>query len=328
MVLGLSACGLDPGFEMTAAEPDETAAAVGPVASANSGGLIVEPSDNGSGLLGAIQNTQRSVHVTMYLLTSKPIQAALIDQHAAGHEVEVVLNHNFSFTPNPNAAAYAALTAAGVPVHWASSSYTYTHEKCVIIDRSVAWIMTMNASASSPSSNREYLAIDTAAADVAEAESIFEADFAGTPITPTGSLLVSPVNALQGLTALISSATQTIELEAEELSDTNIVSALAAAADRSVAVKAVISSNTLSQHQLAAIATLKAHHVSLVTLNKPYMHAKALAVDSKRAYIGSINFSTTSLTRNRELGLVLTSPTEVTQVVTTARADFAAGKPL
>ena len=76
--------------------------------------------------------------------------------------------------------------AAGVEVVWAPSRFTYTHEKAVIIDGTSAWIMTMNVTFSSPTANREYLALDTDPDDVAEAEAIFQADFANAGRQPDG----------------------------------------------------------------------------------------------------------------------------------------------
>src|SRR5947207_674774 len=83
-----------------------------------------------------------------------------------------------------------------------TSSFTYTHEKCVILDGTSVWIMTMNLTYSSPTSNREYLAIDTDTDDIAEAEQIFQADFAAASGSFTGKLLVAPVNARDGITQL------------------------------------------------------------------------------------------------------------------------------
>ena len=99
-----------------------------------------------------------------------------------------MLNQNFPDAPTSNASVFTQLQNAGVGCVWAPSEFTYTHEKAVIIDGTTAWIMTMNLTFSSPTSNREYLALDTDADDVAEADAIFEADFANTTFTPQGKL--------------------------------------------------------------------------------------------------------------------------------------------
>ncbi len=289
--------------------------------------IIVEPSDNAVALRDAISTATTSVHMTMYQLSNTDIIDALIYQKNAGHEVEVILNQNFP-TGGSNATVYSQLQTAGIAVKYAPSNFTLTHEKCVILDKKTAWIMTMNATATSPSSNREYLAIDNNASEVAEAEAIFEADFADMSITPTGTLVVAPNNAESRLTAALDTATLTIDMEGEELSDNDNVTAMVAAAGKGVKVQIVLSDGTPTAAQSTAVTKLKAAGVKLVTLHTPYIHAKSFVIDLKLAYIGSENFTSSSLNDNRELGVLFTIASEVQKVLTQSRADFVAGTAL
>ncbi len=305
----------------------------GGVGTTSSVTIIVEPSDNTQGLINAINAATKSIHMTMYLLTNTKIMNALIAKQKAGLDVKVILNTTFpsgTAASATNAASYTTLTTASpaVPTVWSSSAFVYTHEKCVILDGTTAWIMTMNATQSSAQTNREYLAIDTDPTDVAEAESIFQSDYAMTTATTTGPLLVSPTNSQSKLVTLIQGATSTIDLEVEELSDTQMVNALTARADAKVVVKIALPNNTLTSAQQSAVTTLKAHNIPVVELANPYLHAKAIVIDSVRAFVGSENFTDNSLNMNRELGLVIGAPSEVAKVQTTVRADFAAGTAL
>lgn len=291
--------------------------------------IIVEPSDSGSALLAAVNGAAKSVHMTMYLLTDYDLRNALIDRHNAGVEVKVVLNQSFptGFSAN-NSASYDALKAAGVPVAWAPATFTYTHEKALVIDGKVVWIMTMNASYSAFSQNREYLAIDKTPADIAEAEAQFAADFAGTAYSPAGALLMAPVTARPGILALIGSAHTKLDVEGEELSDTEVTQELCNAAHRGVHVRGVLSDGTPTSAQQAAVAQLKGCGVPLVSLSTPYIHAKAMVADAARIYVGSANFTANSLDHNRELGLLTATAAAVAPVASTIAADFAAGTPL
>lgn len=291
--------------------------------------IIVEPSDNGSALIAAIGAAQKSIHMTMYLLSSSAIRDALIARHKAGVEVKIVLNQQFPpGTTVTNQTSYSALQAAGVPVVWASSAFTYTHEKCLVIDGKAAWIMTMNASTSALTNNREYLAIDTTAADVAQAEAQFAADFAGNEYVPEGNLLVSPVSARSGILGLISQAQTSIDFEDEEIGDREITSALCSAVSRGVKTRGVLAATSPSQTQQNAVTQLKACGVTLSELTTPYLHAKAIVVDGASIYVGSINFTMTSLDQNRELGLITATSAAVAPVRQTVAADIAAGTPL
>ena len=266
----------------------------------------------------------------------------MVNRAHAGLDVQAILDGS-STNMSGNMAAYTAMHNAGVNVVWSSSSFTYTHEKTVIIDGSTAWIMTMNANTSSPEYNREYLAIDTNAADVTEATQIFRADHAMQSITPSGGLVVADNNARAKLVALINSATTTLDVEGEEFSDLNnngIVDAVAQAAHRGVATRVVIANaSPLSSSTMTAITAVKndGGHVVMTgpssgngTVANPYIHAKAIVVDCvngtcAKAFVGSENFSAGSVGYNRELGVIFAQAAEVAKVEAAINTDFGHG---
>jgi phosphatidylserine/phosphatidylglycerophosphate/cardiolipin synthase-like enzyme len=307
--------------------PDDASASDEPATVTSAVQIIVEPSDNAQGLVTAMKLATTSIHMTMYLLSSDTVINALIAQHKAGLDVRVVLNQNFPDTTSSNADVFTQLQNAGVGVVWAPSSFTYTHEKAVILDGATAWIMTMNLTYSSPTSNREYLAIDTDADDVAEADSIFEADYANTTATPTGKLLVAPINARDGMLPVIANAQSTLDVEAEEMSDQAIVTAIIAAHDRGVAVRMILSDDTPTSAQASAVQSLEQDGVDVRMLSDPYVHAKTFVADGVLAYVGSENFTANSLDSNRELGLVLDTASEIAKIESTIDTDFGAAVP-
>jgi len=323
----------DGGTGADATTPDD-GAAPGPDGSTTPDGggssgiqIIVEPNGNdGQDVVDAINAAKKSVHMTMYLLTSSDVIKALIARHKAGVDVKVLLD---SSSTTDNTQVHDQLQSAGVSVAWSSTSFTYTHEKCFIVDGTTAWIMTMNLTYSSPSSNREYLAIDTSTTDIAEAESIFEADFAGNPPNSvSGPLIVAPLNALPTMQTLIAQAKTSIDIEAEELSDYHVADALQTALGQGVKVRVVLSDSTMTQSGQAAVSEIKAAGGKLVTLSNPYVHAKAIVIDGTTAFVGSENLSTGSLSYNRELGVVFSTTSEVQKVETTISSDFAKGTAL
>jgi cardiolipin synthase len=264
----------------------------------------------------------------MYLLTNNQFINALVAKKNAGLDVQVVLNQTFptSSTVNNNN-VFTQLQNAGVDVVWASSAFNFTHSKCVIVDGTTAWIMTMNVTFSSPTQNREYLAIDTDPDDVAEAEAVFQADHAQTTASVAGKLLVAPVNARDGLLGLVQNATTKLDLEGEELSDATLVPALVDAKNRGVAVRVVLADSTPSNAMATAVQSLQADGIEVKKLSVPYIHAKAIVADDTLAYVGSANFTQNSLDSNREIGLVISNPDEVAKVEAAVDGDFTAGVP-
>ena len=290
--------------------------------------VIVEPSDMGAALVAAIRGAQRSVHVTMYLLSARDVISALTEARARGVEVQVLLNRAIPGGATPNDGVFATLTAAGVSVRWAPSRFTFMHEKCVIVDNTEAWIMTMNTTGAGLDGNREFLAIDREPDDVRDAEAIFRADFVDATLPPyTGRLVLSPVNAQPRLVALVRTATRTLDLESESLEDRTTAAALIERARAGVRVRAVISDTTPTASSMRTLADLTAAGVSVRVLSTPYMHAKAIVVDGARAYVGSANVTYVSLTGNREVGVLFDDPVEVRRVADTLAADVTAGAP-
>lgn len=288
--------------------------------------IIIEPNGNdASELVAAINGATKSVHVVMYLFSSTLVEDALVAKHNAGLDVKVMLNQTFP-AGGSNAAIYASLQSKHVPVQWAPINLT--HEKCIIIDGAVAWIMTMNTTQSSPTANREYLAIDKDLDDVVEAEAIFESDYANKPASVVGKLLVAPVNARERLIGLVNGATSTLDIEGEEFSDAQLTAAITARADAGVKVRLVLANVAPSAAQSAAIATLKQHKAHVVSVANPYIHAKAMVADGREMYVGSANFTAASLGYNRELGIITATASEVTAVASTIAQDFATGSPL
>jgi phosphatidylserine/phosphatidylglycerophosphate/cardiolipin synthase-like enzyme len=320
----------------------------GPVASSSGIVITVIPDGTGdaAGLLSAMQGAKTAVHMEMYLLTNATYINALTTLAKSGIDVKVILNQTFpsgTSSSDTNASSYTQLQQGGVSVSWAPTTTgfdSYTHEKTVIIDpgsaNGQAWIMTMNLDTDAPKYNREYLALDTNAADVTEAEDIFEADYASTSITPSGSLIVAPSpqnNAQPAILALIQSATTSIDVESEEYDssglETAIASALVAKAQSGVTVHMVLETSTESS-QSTAVSALQAAGGKVVGYTYSGssgldIHAKAIVVDGATAYVGSENLSGGSLGYNRELGVIFSEPSEVAKVASTIGMDFSGG---
>ena len=62
-----------------------------------------------------------------------------------------------------------------------------------------------------------------------------------------------------------------------------------------------------------------------------YIHAKAVVADyglpTQNVYMGSINYSTASMTENRELGVYIADPASVQLLNATMASDYAGGTP-
>ena len=127
--------------------------------------------------------------------------------------------------------------------------------------------------------------------------------------------------------AVINGARHTLSIENEEMGDSAITSAIVAAAERGVKVEVTMTADSEYDSDLSQIVRAGGHvHLYADSYDDLYIHAKTTIADAGRAgeriYLGSINFSSASMERNRELGVVTSSPTIVSQVNAVVAADY------
>jgi cardiolipin synthase len=246
------------------------------------------------------------------------VLAALERAAARGVRVRILLEqHPYGTGSAVPALAYRSLQAHGVSVGWANPAFHFTHAKFLVEpDRGQALIGTMNWTTSAFTKNREFGVIAGDPAVVGESEAVFAADLrrSGVPGS-VAALVVSPLNARASLLRLIGAARRTLDVYAEETYDRQIEAALAAAVRRGVRVRMVTTGD-------GDVATLERTGVQVVIRQQPYIHAKAIVADRRAVFLGSENLSSTSLDRNREIGLVLTETAAITAVENAFAADW------
>ncbi|MGH8987604.1 MAG: phospholipase D-like domain-containing protein, partial [Acidimicrobiales bacterium] len=203
------------------------------------------------------------------------------------------------------------------------------HEKAMVVDTDEAWIMTLNLTSQFYPNTRDFAVLDTTPADVSAIVSTFDADFAHRSIVPPvgADLVWSPTNASSALLSIVAAARSTLWVESEELSDATIVSALVAAAHRGIAVHLVMNDTAKYAGAFDELASAGGKVGTYPGDPGLYIHAKAVVADagtsSAEAFIGSQNFSSTSLHDNRELGLTTRNTAIVRELAAVLERDYA-----
>ena len=295
-----------------------------------SGPLIVEPGAGFSSVYRLINGARHSINVTMYELSDQTAEHDLAAAAKRGVRVRVILDHR---QKRLNSAAYSYFRSHSVKVTWSSARYRYTHQKTVVIDGTQAVVMTANLTSRYYSTSRDFLLVDTNRADVAAITAVFDADFAKASVRPGhGSDLVwSPTDSQDQLIALINGARKSLRIYSEEMGDATVENALIAAAKRGVGVQ-VVGENESGEYD-TAFAELARGGVRISYYSSStgfYIHGKVVEADygtsQARVFIGSENFSSTSLNQNRELGLITSSHAVMAAIASTFAADFQNGK--
>ena len=291
--------------------------------------LIVEPAAGIGPVLAMIQKATKSVDLVMYQLEDPQVEQALAADQARGVAVRVLLNQGYYGKPETaNAAAYQYLQNNKVPVRWTPAYFALTHQKTLAVDGNAALIMTFNFTPQYYATGREFGVVDTDPSDVSAIESTFAADWSASKITPPkGTNLVWSPGSQAEMVSLIGGAKSSLLVYNEEMNDAAVTTALAGAAQRGVNVEVVM---TYSGSWATAFQKLAAAgvHVRIYAPSAPlYIHAKMILADGATAFVGSENFSPTSLEKNRELGIMLSAPAVVQPLSATFQDDWAGATP-
>jgi len=270
-----------------------------------------------------IDGAQSTLDVQMYLFTVTAIADRIIAAHDRGVTVRVLLDPDHA----GNANVRSRLTSAGVPNRNAPSIYSFSHAKYLIADGATSIVMSANFNADAMTDERNYGMVDRDPGDLADLQAIFDQDWAsGGGETATIAdlsctrLIVSPNNAKQRILDHIHGATESLEIEALYISDSQVRDAVIDARQRGVVVRVILEG---SMDNTDTIAALKAASIEVHNATTFYLHAKLIIADGV-AFIGSENFSLTSLTKNREVGALLFEPAEAQMSRTQFEADWSA----
>jgi phosphatidylserine/phosphatidylglycerophosphate/cardiolipin synthase-like enzyme len=275
-----------------------------------------------------MSSARHDLDMTMYELADPQAVDILEADAARGVIVRVLLDQDYSGA-SVNAAAYSGLRSHGVQVHWAPAG-TIFHQKTITVDRHTSAIMTLNLTSEYYASSRDFAVVTTNPADVAAIEQVFGMDWtnSGPPQTgPTGTNLVWSPGAEAPILALIGSAQHSLLVENEEMDDSDVADALEAAARRGVDVHVVM---TYSSSWASELDDLVAAGVKVGTYSSDaslYIHAKVIVADTTTAFVGSQNFSDSSLNYNRELGIITNDPALVGPIARTVTSDFEGATP-
>lgn len=264
--------------------------------------LAIEPSAGIAPIVHFIRDARGTLDINTYLASDRQILRALHSAVRHGVRVRILIaRHPYGRRPRGER---KRLRATGAQIRYApprfTGRYIFDHAK-YMVSGNESEIGSANLTWSAFHKNREYIWTHHSARVANALRSVFTADWtrkrAG--MIPRQTLVLSP-GAGAVLTELIRRP-GSVCIESEELGHDRPV--LAALRARGPAVRLLLPAS-LSRYDRRIAAHIAAQGVQVRYLNHPYLHAK-LIVTPTRAFIGSENFSQSSLNRNREVGIVL-----------------------
>ncbi|MFN8475502.1 MAG: phospholipase D-like domain-containing protein [Anaerolineae bacterium] len=292
--------------------------------------LYVQPGAENTAIVSAINQARQSIRLKIYLMTDDAIIRALKDAKARGVDVRVMVE------PKPccdetanNTALYNDLKAGGIDARYTNPTFTLTHEKTLVVDDALAFVMTSNLVRSAFTQNREYQVLTRVPADVQEVAAVFDADWNRTaPDLGHARLVWSPNNSRAEILKLIDGAQRRLDLEQLEIQDDEVVRHLEDAAKRGVQVRVLAATPIEGQADLNQpfLQRLEAAGAQVRRLDKPVLHAKVILADGEKALIGSINLTPQSIDFNREASIIVEDPRAIQKLASAMVDDWEAGR--
>ena len=276
--------------------------------------LYIEPHAGVGPVIAFIQQARGTLDINAYLATDRRIIQAIAQDVRRGIHVRILIDRRPDGGRPPG--EIVRLRATGAQVRFAPTRFTrhsadnaqryvFDHAKYMVSGSSFE-LGTANLTWSALGGrNREYLDIARQTAVAHALQDVFIADWHNRPAgnAPRQILVLSP-----GATPAPVAAIQqpgAVFIESEELGkDRAILSALRAKGTQA----RVLLPTTLNRYDRHIAQGLATVGVRVRYLVAPYLHAKLIA-GPREAFLGSENFTWTSLNRNREVGILRGNPT-------------------
>ena len=273
--------------------------------------LYIEPNAGPAPIIQVIQSARHEIGAGVYYLSDRPILAALKAAHARGVDVRVIIEGKpYGMSPWQVRKEERAIAATGATLHLApyrfesrGNHYAFQHSK-YICNGHECEIGTANFDWSAFHKNREYLYVTQNTQVVDAANAVFNADWHNqhAPAVAHRVLVLSPGTSAAQIIGVIDQPGP-VDIESEELGPyAPTLDAIAAKGARA----RVILPASINANGKRDVAFLRSHGVQVRLMPKSplYMHAKMI-VGGSEAFVGSENFSQTSMEANREMGLLL-----------------------
>lgn len=297
--------------------------------------LLVLPEATAAPFVAAVDSAKKSLRLKMFVFTDPAMIAAVVAAKKRGVDVRVMLNPARRNGKDDNAKSRKALVAAGVAVRDGNPAFELTHEKSLVVDGRLAFVMSLNWDTENLTRTRDYAVATTHRKTVGEMIECFDADWDRRGFAPPAKshLIWCNVNGRVRFAHFIDRAKRTLWLQNERYQDAVIIERVVRAIERGVKVHVLARPpHTLKEDKLiegvGGLRIMSDVGAKVHKLKGLKLHGKMMLADDARAIVGSVNLAPGSFDARRELAIEVTEPGVVKQLARLARADWKRSTPL
>jgi len=276
--------------------------------------LLIQPGDGPEALLSGIRNAKKTIEIAIFRFDRAEIEAALKAAVGRGVAVSALIAYTNRGGEINLRKLEMRLLAVGVAVSRTADDLVRYHDKLMIIDRRLLYVLSFNFTHLDIDHSRGFGIVTRNIRFIHEAVKLFEADTTRNPYTPTlDTFIVSPVNARKQLSEFIRKARKELLIYDPKIADVEMLGALSELAKAGVAIKVIGSVSVSKQHSGLDVRNLAGLR----------LHTRTIIRDRRQAFVGSQSLRMAELDSRREVGVIVREPKVVNGIIKTFEADWA-----
>ena len=275
--------------------------------------LLIQPEDGVAPLVSAIKKAKKSIDIVIFRFDRAEIEAGLKDAAERGVSVSALIAYANHGGEKSLRKLEMRLLEAGVRVSRTSDDLSRYHDKLLIIDRRLLYVLSFNFTHLDIDHSRGFAIVTRKRRLVQEALKLIAADNDRKAYKAgLGTFVVSPVNARTQLLALIHRARKELLLYDPKIADFEMLRALSERAKKGVDVRVIGSVGRASAL------------VKVRPLGGFRLHTRTIVCDRRELFVGSQSLRKAELDSRREVGVIVRDSKVVCRVVNTFEADWSA----
>ena len=275
--------------------------------------LLIQPQDGIAALLAAIKKAKKTIDIVIFRFDRAEIEAALKAAVRRGVCVSALIAYANRGGEKHLRKLEMRLLEAGVNVSRTPDTLVRYHNKMLIVDRRVLYVLSYNFTHLDIDHSRAFGIVTRKPRLVAEAVKLFEADsLRQSYAAALNTFIVSPVNARKQLAAFIHKARKELLIYDPNIADREMGKALVDRAKAGVKIRVIGAMSR--QHK----------EIDVRQLTGLRLHTRTIIRDRREAFVGSQSLRAVELDKRREVGVIVGGVKTMRRLVDTFDADWSA----
>ena len=275
--------------------------------------LLIQPGNGPEALLAGIRNARKSIEIAIFRFDRAELESALKAAVGRGVAVHALIAYTNRGGEINLRKLEMRLIAVGIAVSRTADDLARYHDKVMIIDRRLLYVLSFNFTHLDIDHSRGFGIITRNTRFIQEAVKLFEADTTRNPYTSAlNTFVVSPANARRVLGEFIGKAKKELLIYDSKIADAEMLQGLGERKKAGVEIKVI---GSVSRQNPG---------LEVRNLGKLRLHTRTIIRDGRQAFVGSQSLRTAELDSRRELGVIVCEPRVVNALIKTFESDWAA----